>query len=58
VARAGGRPPDPEEAVGIRGAPARARHSAAARDAVTARRLWEVSQDLTGIRYDALAAAG
>ncbi len=40
-----------------RGRPARADRSAAARDEATARRLWEVSQDLTGVRYDALGAA-
>lgn len=38
-------------AVVARGRPARARRSAAARDAETARRLWDISEELTGVRY-------
>jgi len=38
----------------VRGAPTRVGRSAAARDEAVARRLWEVSQDLTGVRYEAL----
>ncbi|MFF3333063.1 oxidoreductase [Streptomyces sp. NPDC002888] len=35
----------------LRGGPTRVRLSAAAEDAETGRRLWEVSQDLTGVRF-------
>jgi NAD(P)-dependent dehydrogenase (short-subunit alcohol dehydrogenase family) len=38
----------------IRGHPERVKTSAAARDNVAALRLWQVSEDLTGIRYDKL----
>jgi NAD(P)-dependent dehydrogenase (short-subunit alcohol dehydrogenase family) len=39
-----------------RGAPTRVGRSAAARDAETAARLWAASEELTGVRYDALEA--
>ena len=42
----------------MRGAPKRVGMSRAARSDETARRLWEVSESLTGIPYDALAPAG
>jgi NAD(P)-dependent dehydrogenase (short-subunit alcohol dehydrogenase family) len=37
--------------LGLRGAPTLAGRSAAARDRETARRLWAVSEDLTGVRF-------
>lgn len=40
-----------------RGYPKRVGTSKAARDEVTARRLWEVSEQLTGVRYEALTPA-
>ena len=39
-----------------RGYPKRVTSSATARDPELAARLWSVSQDLTGVRYDALRA--
>ena len=36
----------------VRGTPVRVGMSAAARDAVVGQRLWQVSEDLTGVRYD------
>jgi NAD(P)-dependent dehydrogenase (short-subunit alcohol dehydrogenase family) len=41
-----------------RGNPKRVGSSAAARDENTARRLWEVSEELTGVRYEFGVAAG
>jgi NAD(P)-dependent dehydrogenase (short-subunit alcohol dehydrogenase family) len=41
-----------------RGLPRRVRMSANARDNMAARLLWEASEDLTGVIYGALAAAG
>ena len=38
-------------ALQLRGAPKRVNRSAAARDQETARRLWSVSEDLTGVRF-------
>jgi NAD(P)-dependent dehydrogenase (short-subunit alcohol dehydrogenase family) len=43
---------------GRRGYPGLATPSAGARDADAARRLWEVSERLTGVRYEALSPAG
>ena len=40
----------------VRGAPGPAKASAASHDAVVARRLWEVSEQLTGVIYPSLAA--
>jgi NAD(P)-dependent dehydrogenase (short-subunit alcohol dehydrogenase family) len=40
------------------GHPARVRASARAQDAETAERLWQVSEDLTGVRFEALETAG
>jgi NAD(P)-dependent dehydrogenase (short-subunit alcohol dehydrogenase family) len=42
---------------GMRGAPKLVGPSKAARDEETARRLWTVSQSLTGVRFDALSPA-
>jgi NAD(P)-dependent dehydrogenase (short-subunit alcohol dehydrogenase family) len=41
----------------MRGHPKLVDSSAASKDEVTARRLWEVSEDLTGVRYDFSSAA-
>ena len=41
-----------------RGLPKRVRMSSNARDDMAARLLWEASEDLTGVRYEALAATG
>jgi NAD(P)-dependent dehydrogenase (short-subunit alcohol dehydrogenase family) len=41
----------PDGLLGMRGYPAAARRHRAARDAAAARRLWELSESLTGIRY-------
>lgn len=41
----------PGGAFGLRGAPKPVARSAAARDAATARRLWQVSEELTGVRF-------
>jgi len=41
----------PDGLLGMRGYPAPARRHRAARDAATARRLWELSEWLTGVRY-------
>ncbi|MFQ5698322.1 MAG: oxidoreductase [Myxococcota bacterium] len=38
----------------LRGPPVRVPSSAASRDIATARRLWEISEELTGVRYTAL----
>ncbi len=43
--------------LGLRGHPQRVRPTRAGRDIVTARRLWEVSVELTGVGYDGLATA-
>jgi hypothetical protein len=45
----------PTRSFGMRGAPGPATSASAARDEETARRLWDVSEELTGVRYDALA---
>jgi hypothetical protein len=42
----------------MRGHPRPIRPVARALDAERARRLWTLSEELTGVRYDALAAAG
>lgn len=42
----------------MRGAPKRVVAGRAARDDDAARRLWDVSESLTGVRYEALAAVG
>ena len=51
-------PPDdffgPDGLGGVRGHPTRVARSAAARDDVAAHRLWQVSETLTGVAYDAL----
>jgi NAD(P)-dependent dehydrogenase (short-subunit alcohol dehydrogenase family) len=41
----------------LRGSPAPASRSSAARDDVTARELWALSERLTGVRYEALSSA-
>jgi NAD(P)-dependent dehydrogenase (short-subunit alcohol dehydrogenase family) len=46
----------PDRVGGMRGNPARAQTNRAARDPELARRLWTVSEELTGVRYDALPA--
>ena len=56
---AGGDYVGPDGFLEQRGGPALVGRSAAARDDVTARRLWARSEELTGVRYpDPLAAAG
>ncbi len=45
----------PDRLFESRGHPTRVRPSSAARDEATARRLWEVSTELTGVPYDALS---
>ncbi|WP_024756135.1 oxidoreductase [Streptomyces exfoliatus] len=45
----------PDGPAELRGAPTRVRLSDAAADAVTGRRLWEVSEDLTGVRFPVTA---
>jgi NAD(P)-dependent dehydrogenase (short-subunit alcohol dehydrogenase family) len=45
----------PGELFGSRGAPARLRSSARSYDLATAARLWQVSRQLTGVGYEALA---
>ena len=47
----------PDGIGGMRGAPTRAQTTKAARDPALARRLWTVSEELTGVSYDALGAA-
>jgi NAD(P)-dependent dehydrogenase (short-subunit alcohol dehydrogenase family) len=47
----------PTALFGMRGAPGPAAPTKAARDEETARRLWEVSEELTGVRFDALTEA-
>ena len=44
----------PDGFLGIRGYPTRAKAPRQAHDEGAARRLWEVSEELTGVRYDAL----
>jgi len=38
-----------------RGHPKRVNSTKASKDAAAARRLWEISEDMTGVRYDVLA---
>jgi NAD(P)-dependent dehydrogenase (short-subunit alcohol dehydrogenase family) len=45
----------PSGPFGLVGSPTRARTSRRARDAEAAARLWELSEELTGVRFDALA---
>jgi NAD(P)-dependent dehydrogenase (short-subunit alcohol dehydrogenase family) len=45
----------PVELFGSRGAPGKARSSARSHDGATAARLWQVSRQLTGVGYEALA---
>ena len=47
----------PDGRSGTRGYPARVGTTKAARDPELMRRLWEVSEELTGVKYDRLAAA-
>ena len=46
--------PIPVSLMESRGAPTRVKASAAARDAALAERLWEVSEELTKVTYEAL----
>jgi hypothetical protein len=39
----------------MRGYPGKVRSSPRSHDAALARRLWQVSEDLTGVRYEAVA---
>jgi NAD(P)-dependent dehydrogenase (short-subunit alcohol dehydrogenase family) len=48
----------PDHLFGMRGHPKRIAFVRAARDPDTARRLWEVSEDLTGVRFGALDPKG
>ena len=48
----------PNGVVELRGRPVKVRMTRAARDPADAARLWEVSEELTGVRYEALAAGG
>ena len=43
------------EAMQLRGHPRKVASNGRSRDPATARRLWELSEELTGVRYDALA---
>ncbi|XVH31635.1 oxidoreductase [Haloferacaceae archaeon DSL9] len=47
----------PDGFMELRGAPARVEASARARDPELARRLWSVSEELTGVQYDRVAPA-
>ena len=48
----------PKGVAELRGRPGKVRMTRAARDPADAARLWEVSEELTGVRYEALAAGG
>ena len=48
----------PDRLFGMRGSPKRIPFLKAATDTGTARRLWEVSEELTGVRYDVLDRRG
>jgi NAD(P)-dependent dehydrogenase (short-subunit alcohol dehydrogenase family) len=50
----GGRYFGPDQFFGMRGHPKRVRFVRAAKNPETARRLWEVSEDLTGVHYESL----
>ena len=54
----GGRYFGPDRLFGMRGHPKAAAFVRAARDPVAARRLWDVSEELTGVRFGALDTAG
>jgi len=41
----------PDGPLGLRGFPRKARSSAASQDVETARKLWQVSEELTGVPY-------
>ncbi|MFI9341180.1 oxidoreductase [Streptomyces sp. NPDC052773] len=54
----GGSYAGPDGLAGMRGAPTLVGRSAAASDPVAARRLWEVSEELTGVRFPLTRAKG
>jgi NAD(P)-dependent dehydrogenase (short-subunit alcohol dehydrogenase family) len=53
-----GRHYGPDRLFGVRGHPTTVTFARGARNPVTARRLWDVSADLTGVRFDRLAGGG
>ena len=55
---AGGRCYGPDRLFAMRGHPKQVSFVRAARDPAAARRLWDVSEELTGVRYGALDTAG
>jgi len=48
----------PDGFMGMRGAPTAVPFVKAARDPAVAQRLWEISEELTGVRFDALDGEG